>query len=270
MKKFLALLVLLLFIILAWFSWKWYKETVICCDSTTETEVTEETTTTEVPSGPLVFNWNSGDVTTNNLWADKKAELLSGLSDGKILQITGPYFQGEENTTTFDNLGLARADAVRKLLLDGIAAENMEINSKLVDFFDAAKTSPFEGMEFSWLVRNENIQEIDNKALMYFPYKSTEKIDNENINSYLASVAGALEGNDKVVTLTGHTDNIGGAEYNVKLGLQRAVAIKNILVGLGVDPGRVQTASKGLSEPIATNDTEEGRQQNRRVELEIK
>ncbi len=270
MKKILALLLFLLFIILAWFSWNWYKENIICCDDSVEIEATENATPKAIKYGPLVFNWSSDKAITNDLWPEKRTEILSGNVDGKILRIVGSYFSDEINNTTFENLGLARADAVRQLLLDSISVDRTEIDSKLVSFLEDAKTKPFGGTVLNWMTRNENIQEINNKALVYFPYNSTKKIDNVNINNYLSSVAKALEGNNKTVTLTGHTDNIGNPSYNTNLGKQRAMAMKNLLIKLGVDSSRITVASEGQAQPIATNDTEDGRQKNRRVELEIK
>ena len=198
-----------------------------------------------------------------------KNDILTGFANGKILRIVGPYFKDEENTSSFENMGLARADAVRQLLLDSIALDKMEIDSKLVDYTENAKTTSFGGTEITWAVRNENIQEIDNKALIYFPYNSTQKLDNANINNYLTEVAKKLKGSDNTVTLTGHADNIGNATYNNELALKRASAIKNVLINLGVNAAKIKVESKGQSQPIATNDTEEGRQKNRRVELEI-
>jgi len=270
MKKILAFLLFLIFIILAWFSWNWYKENIICCDDSNNVEATINETPKAVKYGPLVFDWNSDKTNTNNLWPDKKIEILAGHSDGKILRIVGPYFSDETNNSTFENLGLARADAVRQLLLDSIPEDKMEIDAKLVNYLEDAKTKPFGGTILNWVTRNDNIQEIDNKALVYFPYNSTKKADNVNINNYLASVAKVLEGNNKTVTLTGHTDNIGNASYNKDLGMQKAIAMKNLLINLGVDSSRITVASDGQTKPITTNDTPEGRQKNRRVELEIK
>ncbi len=79
-----------------------------------------------------------------------------------------------------------------------------------------------------------------------------------------------MKGNDKTLTLTGHTDNIGNLPFNKKLGMLRAIAMKKLLVGSGVDANRITIKSEGQAKPIASNETEEGRQKNRRVELEIK
>lgn len=270
MKKIFAFLLFILFIILAWFSWKWYKNTILCCDDATQIEATKTETTPALKSGPLVFSWNSPEAITNDLWLAKKNEILSGKADNKILRIVGPFYKDEVNNTTFENLGLARADGLRQLLLDSIPTEKIEIDAHLEDFYEDAKSKPFGGTVLSWETRNENIQEIESKTLIYFPYNSTDKIENSNISLYLSSVAEALKGNNKTVTLTGHTDNIGTPPFNKKLGMLRAIAMKKLLVSSGVDPNRITLVSEGQATPIATNDTEEGRQKNRRVELEIK
>ena len=272
MKKFLALLLFLLFIILAWFSWKWYKDTMLCCDNAVQVETKENVTPVvdEVKYGPLVYNWNSDKPITNDLWPNKKNIIQSADSEGKILRIVGPYYKDETNNTSFENIGLARANAVREILSDSIPMERMEIDSKLISNAKDAKTAPFGGTILDWKVRNDNIKEIDNKTLIYFPYNSAKKLENENINNYLKDVAENLKGNKKTITLTGHTDNKGRPGYNMRLGLIRAKEIKKILVKLGVEDNRISVGTEGENNPITSNDTEEGRQKNRRVELEIK
>jgi len=270
MKKIYALLIFLLFIVLVWFSWKWYQNTILCCDDATQ-EVAPPIVKPEAKkSGPVVFNWNSATAVTNDLWPAQKNEIISGNSENKILSIEGSYFNEETNSSNFENLGLARADAIKQLLLDTIPSEKIEITSNKADFYDDATSQPFGGTILSWDTRNENIQEIESKTLIYFPYNSTDKIDNTNINNYILTVANALKGNEKKITLTGHTDNIGTPPFNKKLGMLRALAMKKLLVNSGVDPKRIILASDGQEKPIATNDTEEGREKNRRVELEIK
>jgi outer membrane protein OmpA-like peptidoglycan-associated protein len=71
-----------------------------------------------------------------------------------------------------------------------------------------------------------------------------------------------------VINITGHTDNIGSDPYNIKLGLQRAESVKKYLSEKGVRIAML-TDSKGESIPISTNDTEEGRAQNRRVNCKV-
>ncbi len=68
------------------------------------------------------------------------------------------------------------------------------------------------------------------------------------------------------VVMEGHTDSIGAAEYNQDLSKRRASTIADMLVEkFDIDPGRVSSVGYGESQPVATNETEEGRQHNRRV-----
>jgi outer membrane protein OmpA-like peptidoglycan-associated protein len=69
--------------------------------------------------------------------------------------------------------------------------------------------------------------------------------------------------------IAGYTDNVGNEQTNLDLSRRRALAVKNYLVKLGVDEKRITTDYYGSSNPIDTNDTPEGRQKNRRVEMEI-
>jgi len=65
----------------------------------------------------------------------------------------------------------------------------------------------------------------------------------------------------------GHTDNVGDPEANKRLAQKRANAVKKYLVEQGVDPAKLEIIAEGEGNPIADNDTEEGREKNRRVEV---
>jgi outer membrane protein OmpA-like peptidoglycan-associated protein len=67
----------------------------------------------------------------------------------------------------------------------------------------------------------------------------------------------------------GHTDSDGDAGYNLDLSQRRAQAVANVLITAGVPAGRVQVTGRGEDQPIASNLTAEGKQQNRRVEIVI-
>lgn len=71
------------------------------------------------------------------------------------------------------------------------------------------------------------------------------------------------------IQIAGHTDSTGSEDYNRRLSEQRAESVKTALIGMGVNPSRLTTLGYGESRPIASNNTEGGRQQNRRVEVRI-
>lgn len=69
------------------------------------------------------------------------------------------------------------------------------------------------------------------------------------------------------IRIEGHTDAIGSDQYNMKLSKERAQAVREFLISKGVSPDRISAHGEGESQPIASNDTPEGRANNRRVEI---
>lgn len=74
---------------------------------------------------------------------------------------------------------------------------------------------------------------------------------------------------DTNIQIYGYTDSTGTVEHNLKLSEQRAASVKSYLVGKGISSSRFTTTGLGIADPIATNDTADGRSQNRRVEFAI-
>ncbi len=72
---------------------------------------------------------------------------------------------------------------------------------------------------------------------------------------------------EQSVIIEGHTDNIGSESYNLSLSEKRAESVKSYLVNQGIDADRISTEGLGYEFPVASNDSNEGRQQNRRVEI---
>jgi OOP family OmpA-OmpF porin len=89
----------------------------------------------------------------------------------------------------------------------------------------------------------------------------------KSIDDALAQVRGM---DIEMVIATGHTDSIGTDAYNQRLSERRAAAVKDYLVSKGIPASKITTIGKGESQPVATNKTAEGRQKNRRVDIEFK
>jgi len=86
----------------------------------------------------------------------------------------------------------------------------------------------------------------------------------------LAKVSGIILGHPGLkIAVEGHTDSVGGDEYNMKLSDNRAAAVRDFLVAQGVPPSAVSSQGFGKTMPVADNATAAGRQQNRRVELVV-
>ena len=84
---------------------------------------------------------------------------------------------------------------------------------------------------------------------------------------FLEETAGNLAKTDGPVLVAGHTDGLGEAKYNMELSSKRAAAVKQYLVAHGVPAERLTAVGYGKSQPVDSNDSEEGRAHNRRVDV---
>ncbi len=102
---------------------------------------------------------------------------------------------------------------------------------------------------------------------LYFDFN--RDVIREESEPTLREIAEVLRRNpDWKLSIEGHTDNVGAAAANQTLSEQRAAAVKAALVSsYGVDAGRLESKGLGATKPATKNDTAEGRQTNRRVEL---
>ena len=251
MRKALIVLVLLLFILLAWWSWGWYKATVVCCPEA-------------VASGPLIFDCSSTSAMANEEWPSKKAEILSAQVPGKKLLIVAPVFTGETEST-----GIERANGLMALFTPELSMDDMVVATRSGGDCESTKTVLFHEAAFKWVTRNDDVIEHLDHTVVYYKFDSTEEIVTENSASYFEELAKVLIETKDQIVLTGHTDDAGAEEYNQQLGMERAQEFKDHLISIGVDSTQITVQSKGKSMPVADNTTLEGQQKNRRVEIHI-
>jgi OOP family OmpA-OmpF porin len=103
---------------------------------------------------------------------------------------------------------------------------------------------------------------------LHFEFNKTRIMpDGETILNWAASLLKKYP--DMKVEVAGHTDSIGSVRYNQKLSEGRAQAVKDFLVKVGIPEAQMSVKGYGKAEPIVSNDTDEGRERNRRVELRI-
>lgn len=269
-----AILVLLISLGWFWFSWNWYTCGLMeACDTEQTTGVdSEEPAEPEMEPEryPLDFQWSNPSAFTNSGFEDYRQEVLEGLTEDNRLEIIGLYFEGESSPDSFENMGLARAEKIKSLFSPPVAEERILLRARLVDAPENAENGYFQAARFNWMEgERKTVEELDDRIIIRFKNNSTQRIYDPTVDEYLEKLASRIKETGEKVSLTGHTDSAGDADDNLRLGKRRAQTIKEILLSKDVKPAQISVASKGESEPVATNETPEGKQDNRRVEVQL-
>ncbi|WP_264537721.1 OmpA family protein [Flavobacterium sp. N1736] len=199
------------------------------------------------------------------------------------ITITGYSTSDESNSTTFENLGLARANDIKNYFIsNGLSASQFDTKGEIIDQwkmnadtligpleyrFPALDTTAVANNEWSELKEKIN---ADPLTLHFSTNKSSDNLNSvekqkvTDIVKYLQNVK------DAAVLITGHSDNVGNRDANIALAQKRAEFSKNYLVKKGIEATRITTDSKGPDEPVGENTTAEGKAKNRRTVITIK
>jgi outer membrane protein OmpA-like peptidoglycan-associated protein len=178
--------------------------------------------------------------------SDVTQKIFGGLSDAKgkfSLQLPSGsgYMITVKSLTDTTKYGMINIPALKP---DEFFTEPFKVNVK----FEAARSYTLENVHFDFgkaTLRPESSVELE-ELVRYMKNKDAIKIE-----------------------IAGHTDNVGNDADNVKLSQQRAEAIRNYLIKKGIQSGRVMAKGYGASQPVSDNDTDEGRQLNRRTEVHV-
>ncbi len=212
-------------------------------------------------------------------------ELVTYLKNNpeRQLTVTGLYHTDEKNSSIYPTLGLARANNVKSQLVRmGAKTTQILAKDRKLGTLNFVNDMMKGGINYSFNAMPVVDKGADDKRL-----KDLEKLvvkpiilnfetNASNLNLTTAQqnkFAQMIEYIEKVPTAkiqtTGHTDDVGDAANNKRLGQGRADFAKNYLVRNGVNGKKIRTNSEGEVKPIASNKTEDGRAKNRRVEVRV-
>lgn len=190
-----------------------------------------------------------------------------------------PYTQEKQTSKAAKGAGIgAAAGAVVGLLTKGDKLQNALIGAGLgaaagggtgyyMDVQEAKLRQKLEGTGVS-------VTRMGNNITLNMPSNITFATNSADLNGQFFAVLDSVgtvlkEYNKSVIEVAGHTDNVGSAEYNKGLSERRASTVANYLESHGLQSQRVLVVGAGEDHPVASNSTEAGRAQNRRVELTI-
>lgn len=200
---------------------------------------------------------------------------------GKRLNILGYYSSAETNTTTYPDLGIARAEGIKQYLVSkGLGAERISTSSEQLDTLAMSADSVRGGINFIFkepiptteqgLANAQKYEGVFKPMDLYFPTGSANYIKTDANQQFVEEAQKFLAENpDKKLLLTGHTDNEGDDAMNMNLSKERAEVVKKQLTSLGISAAQLTTDAKGETQPKESNDTPEGRRANRRVAIVV-
>ncbi|MFK8008090.1 MAG: OmpA family protein [Saprospiraceae bacterium] len=193
----------------------------------------------------------------------------------KKLKITGRFLESESDIQVNfdDNLGIARAKAIEKMLIDlGIPGDRISLDYAMVQGEELTEPIVFEILEISDTELADVQFTFNNMTFLESNFES----DSDEFNpgdaflSYADSMKTYFELNpDKTLKVIGHADKTGGDAYNKDLGYRRAEKAKLYIANQVGIQTEIKVESKGEKEPMASNKTAEGRAKNRRINLII-
>jgi OmpA-OmpF porin, OOP family len=188
----------------------------------------------------------------------------------KNITVTGHYKANEKNNSGFENLGLARAEELKKWLINkGVPDKNIFTRSQLDEALVFNPSDTLVG-GISMVFTNAPADDLFEPHTVYFNTgKNTLPVDAAFTN-YIEKVKAWLQNHaDKKLSVTGYTDNAGDADKNMQLSVNRAAFVKNELSKLGISTEQIESSGKGINEPAADNSTSDGRAKNRRVTIQL-
>lgn len=218
------------------------------------------------------------------------------LNPNKKLVITGFLTSNEVNTPEFKNLGLARAQEVKKyFILKGLSTLQLEAKGEISDDWRTFSYTVYGPVTFH-LAQREKDPSLNNDLILikekikneplnqYFETNKSSRVVKETFQDVRASVFSTRTDKEKFediklymanvkdasVLIVGYTDNVGNKEYNLILAQKRAEFSKNYLTKNGIEASRIVTESKGSNEPIGNNTSVHERDLSRRTVITIK
>ena len=197
------------------------------------------------------------------------------------ITIIGYALANEKNTTSFDNLAVARANDIKTFLISkGLPESQLDINGEIADSWKTSGDTLFGPLKFQfneleaastndWNAFKEKIN-ADPLVLYFNTNQSSDNLSKEEHQKVLTIAKYVNYVRDSKVLVTGHSDNTGDREANIALARKRADFTKNYLVKNGIKTSNIEVVSKGPDEPVSENESADGRAKNRRTVITIK
>jgi OOP family OmpA-OmpF porin len=225
------------------------------------------------------FSWRASMTDQANIYRAKVSHARAvALVRGVVTDAAGKPLLARiryERLSDGKELGSARSDpATGAFQISLPAGENYALRAEKDGYFPTSEHLDLSGLKtFQSVERNLKLSKIETGVAIVLRnvfFETDRSILLPASYPELGRVKDLLVANvEYKLEIAGHTDSVGSEQHNLQLGKARAEAVRVYLISQGIDAGRLTAASYGATKPVATNATEEGRAQNRRVEFRI-
>ena len=230
--------------------------------------------------GAPTFKWSASEPIVGRDFAKFRNAQLAKLPRHAALEVTGLYSAAEQQAAgnPTPNLGLLRAAKISAFFLAVVPSDRIKLASAIVNddgFTEATKKmAPFAAISFadvplinSSQTATSSLRPRPKPIPILFPINKVTRHANAAVDAYLTKVATLLKSSGRRAKLIGYADRRGANEMNMRLAAQRAESIHAELTNLGVPTSQIDISTQSGSDMASTDDSMNGRQMGRRVEI---
>lgn len=237
----------------------------------THTPAPDFSGTFETNLGDLHLRQEGSSVSGCYTYLGRSDNVVEGGAEGRLLKINLCRYCGEASRIRSHGVLVMSPDGQRFIGLHWPDSGNLSDYGG--DHWDGKKKSAEVGTcpgsaTSAEAQLTKELEEFGRARVYGINFDTDSDVIKDESQPTLDKIAAVLKAKPEwKLTIEGHTDSTSTAEHNQQLSERRAASVKNYLQAAGIDPARLKTAGFGATKPVASNDTELGRAQNRRVEL---
>lgn len=225
----------------------------------------------KIGTNPLLIDTDNDGIPDNVEIGENSASPLDANNNGIIDALESSIVEKITDVTTGQKVESSKDTGQVQEVKDKPEIKDQQVDVAVAD--DTSKLANEPPVEKQTLKKQleffgEKAEDSIQPARLYFPFLSSEPEIQQATSDYFEEVVKWMKKDPKhSVMLTGHTDNIGLKKDNLAMGIKRVMVIREMLLDAGAPMTQIDISSKGESEPIEDNSTEQGRLLNRRVEI---
>lgn len=221
------------------------------------------------------INNTNGDVHIPNTLEGFSEQIVNYLGQHQDQELIITGFENSAEAIDTNKLGISRANFIKDIIVNAGVNANRIVTKTQSNQYVYGDDGTYNGgilLNFGDLdtSRLEEVEKSIANRTLYSSFAQKTFLPDATLSNYALELKSYLEKYpDKNITIIGHTDNVGEKKANLWFGQQRANNVRDYLISQGISKEKIEASSQGESNPIASNDSEENKAKNRRIEITV-